>query len=467
MVCTAVTTVVVLGGGLAGLLAGSVLAQYAEHVLVVEGDRYPDGPSPRRGLPQAHHSHVLVTAGCRAIEALLPGVPEALLARGAHRVGLPDGTLMLAAEGWFRRHPTEAYLISCSRGLLDHAVRTRVLDTGGVQVWERTQVLGLAGDSTRVSGVLVRRQDTLEEVEVGADLVVDATGRRSRAARWLSEIGARVPAEVVVDSGVAYATRIYQAPPNLASEIPAVILHPRPAYGRPGQGATLFPIEDGRWIVTLTGTRGGEPPTSGDGFVRFARSLRHPIIAELMAVAEPLGGVRPYRDTSNRRRQFERASLPEGFFAIGDAVAAVNPIYSHGMSVAALSALRLADELGHHQVETSLSHRLQAAMVEEVETSWRMAVAQDGRAVAVQTERARERSEFERRMTVRAARAVLNNPVVASRFFCEQALIAPSSAADTFSVLHEMSAGIDEPLLTADEAIAQFPTLAKWWHSSR
>ncbi|GAB3894514.1 hypothetical protein GCM10027612_45920 [Microbispora bryophytorum subsp. camponoti] len=49
----------------------------------------------------------------------------------------------------------------------------------------------------------------------------------------------------------------------------------------------MFPVEDGRWIVTLTGTRGGEPPTDEQGFTAFARSLRHPIVADLMAEATP------------------------------------------------------------------------------------------------------------------------------------------------------------------------------------
>ncbi|MEV1201254.1 NAD(P)/FAD-dependent oxidoreductase, partial [Microbispora rosea] len=370
------TRAVVLGGGLAGVLAATVLAGHADEVVLVEGDRYPSGPRPRRGLPQSHHSHVLVAGGARALDALLPGTVDALLADGAHLRDLPGDALIYSADGWFRRLHTGAHLISCTRGLLDQVVRRRALGGGDVEVWEDTRALGLSGDEVRVTGVSVSRQGSPPE-SVRADLVVDATGRRSQSPRWLAEIGAADIEEVSVATGLAYATRLYRAPVDLAATIPAIMLHPGTEKGRPARGATLFPVEDGRWIVTLTGTRGGEPPTDEQGYAAFARSLRHPIVADLMAEATPLGVVRPYRDTVNRRRFFERARLPAGFAVVGDAAVAVNPIHSHGMSVAALGALRLREELARHGIGPSLFAGLQAALAEEAERSWRMAVEQD------------------------------------------------------------------------------------------
>lgn len=206
------TRAVVLGGGFAGVLVAKVLSRHADEVTVVEGGRYPDGPGVRPELPQAYHSHVLVTAGAEALDTLLPGTLEALLARGAHRRGLPDGALILSADGWFRRHETGAFMVSCSRWLMDDVIRQRALADGAVTVRERTRVLGLAGDATRVTGVLVAHEDGSRET-LGADLVVDATGRRSRAGRWLTAIGGPGVEEEVLDPGLAYSTRIYRAPP--------------------------------------------------------------------------------------------------------------------------------------------------------------------------------------------------------------------------------------------------------------
>lgn len=449
------TRAVVLGGGFAGVLAAAVLARHVDDVIVIESDHYPADLRARRGLPQSRHSHVLVAGGARALQELLPGTLEALFARGAHRRRLPGDALILAAAGWFRRLDTEAYLISCSRGLLDQVVRRRAL--GAVSTWTGTQALGLVGDASRVTGVSVRREGAPSET-IEADLVVDATGRRSKAPRWLAEIGVAEIEEVTVSSGLAYSTRVYQAPPELAGETPAIMIHPRPASGRPGQGATLFPIEGDRWIVTLTGTRGGEPPVDEQGFADFARSLRDPIVAELMAAATPLGGIRPYRDTSNRRRFVERVRLPAGFVAIGDAVVAVNPVHSHGMSVAALSALRLDRELTRRGIGPSAFPWLQAAMTAEAEASWRMAVAQDRGPAG------REATAFEREILTRRTRALLSSPQLAAEFFGAQTLTSTRAAKDGSAVVRALT-GEPDPLLTTEEAVKQHPMLYEWWNA--
>ena len=45
-----------------------------------------------------------------------------------------------------------------------------------------------------------------------ADLVVDASGRRSKLPSWLEEAGYQPPAETHVDSHIGYAMRLYELP---------------------------------------------------------------------------------------------------------------------------------------------------------------------------------------------------------------------------------------------------------------
>jgi flavin-dependent dehydrogenase len=454
------TTAVVLGGGFAGVLAATVLARHVDHVTVIESGWYPAGPGIRPGLPQAHHNHVLIADGARALETLLPGTLDALFAWGAHRRGLTGDALILSSQGWFRRHETGAYLISCSRWLMDHVVRRQALAGGLVSVLERTRALGLVGNASRVAGVVVRCEGAPAE-KIQADIVIDAMGRWSPAGRWLAEIGGHGPEEATVDPGLAYSTQLYEAPAGLAAAIPAIMIHPGPAARKPDQGATLFPIEGDRWVVTLTGTRGGEPPAGEQGFKDFASSLRSAIVADLMAAARPVGGIRTYRATSNRKRFFERASLPEGFLALGDAVVAVNPTYSHGMSVAALSALRLAREFGQRGAEPSVFPELQAAMVSEAERSWRMATVHDGRLAPGPETRQRAETPSERQARIRMTQAILGSRVLMSEFFRAHALSSPDVSPDA-SISREMSRD-PEPLLTTDEAVAQYPVLSGWW----
>jgi 2-polyprenyl-6-methoxyphenol hydroxylase-like FAD-dependent oxidoreductase len=432
------------------MLAAQALSAHVEEVTVVEAHRYPAAPGPRPGVPQAFHSHVLVTAGVRALEALLPGVPAQLLALGAHRRGLPDGALVLTAQGWFRCHETGAFLLSCSRWLTDHVVRARVLREGRVAVREGTRVLGLLGDRTRVTGAILGRDDAVESVR--ADLVVDATGRRSRAGQWLEALGAPGVEQETVDPGQAYATRVYQAPAALAGIVPAVMLHPRPAGGRPGLGATLLPIEGGRWIVTLTGTRSCPPPTGPNGFAAAAGTLGSPLVAELIRVARPLGPVRPYRATANIRRHHERRPPVDGLLVLGDALAAVNPVYSHGMSVAALGALRMHRELSAHGADPAALPAIQASVAQEAESSWRMAIEQD-RQVGPSSRALKQSSG--RSM----ARALLTDPRLMTGFFHIQTLVSPPPAAAA------VPSADDAPPLTTDEAVTQHPAFADWWFS--
>jgi monoamine oxidase len=55
---------VVIGGGIAGLLATRALSDHSEEVTLVEKDAPAvGGRDPRKGVPQGNHVHVLLTHG--------------------------------------------------------------------------------------------------------------------------------------------------------------------------------------------------------------------------------------------------------------------------------------------------------------------------------------------------------------------------------------------------------------------
>lgn len=74
---------IVIGGSMAGLLAGRVLADHFEQVTIIESDRFPEKPVPRKGVPQSAHLHVLLKRGLTIIEKLFPGLQDELIASGA------------------------------------------------------------------------------------------------------------------------------------------------------------------------------------------------------------------------------------------------------------------------------------------------------------------------------------------------------------------------------------------------
>ncbi|OIV37093.1 hypothetical protein BIV57_13055 [Mangrovactinospora gilvigrisea] len=401
---------VVLGGGIAGLLAAHVLTVYADTVTVVERDRYPDEPVPRAGVPQGHHIHALIAGAHRPLDALLPGITDELVERGAVRIGQPADVVQWQGA-WTRRFPASHEVLSASRPLIEDQVRKRVLGASRRQitVLEGTEAVGLTGTADRVRGVTVRERESGESREIAADLVVDASGRDSHAFRWLTDLGAEPPIEELVDAGVGYATAIFRprgaakdATPEGATPEDAKASDAKDsdaeagpgrsasdAAGLPYQGVylvmgpddprggALLPIEGGRWIVTLTGLRGEEPPTDEAGFRAFAAGMPQAVISEVLTGAEIDGPVRGFRGTSNVRRRYERKGRrPAGFLALGDALASFDPIYGQGMAVAARQAVALRDALaGLHRVPTTA--RVQRALAGAADLAWRVAAGAD------------------------------------------------------------------------------------------
>ncbi|MFE2430665.1 hypothetical protein ACFXJ5_28455 [Streptomyces sp. NPDC059373] len=114
---------VVLGCGIAGLTAAAALAPHMDAVTIVERDRLTDGPAERRGVPHGRHLHGLLSTGVRAMDALLPGTLQALLAAGAQRIPLSDGALLSGPPGWMRPAPTRHFVIGASRPLVEFTLR--------------------------------------------------------------------------------------------------------------------------------------------------------------------------------------------------------------------------------------------------------------------------------------------------------------------------------------------------------
>ncbi|MEU9238451.1 FAD-dependent oxidoreductase [Streptomyces sp. NPDC048385] len=374
-------TAVVLGGSLAGLLAAHALVQFADRVVVVERDALSAGPEPRKGLPQARHVHHLWSGGARALERLLPGTVERLRAAGVRRLPVTTDMVALSPQGWFRRWDESAFVLPCSRDLLDSVVREQVLADDRIELLARTEAVALTGTHLAVTGVRLRALDGGAERELAAGLVLDATGRGSRTPAWLTELGLPAPMFRQVDSGIAYASRLFRAPEEAArTGFPIVHLQGSPQGSHPGRGGVLMPIESGRWLVTLYGRRDRAPGADANDFLRFAREeLAHPVIAELLTNAEPLTDVTVTRTTANRRHFYERMrAWPENFVVLGDAVCALNPVYGHGMSVAAQGALAVRNMTQRRGwASPGLASSLQKAVSRPVRAAWDLSTGLD------------------------------------------------------------------------------------------
>lgn len=388
---------VVIGAGMAGLWAARVLADHFARVTVVERDRLPGRPEHRRGVPQAFHTHTLLTRGQREMERLFPTLDTELAALGAPRVEWTRECLFYFRTGWTRPFRSELVSRACSRDLLEWAMRRELAGRAAIRFVEGREVAELLFEpqAGRVIGVRLRawgEADAAGAADDGdgdgetlrVDLIVDASGRDSSTPAWLDALGYGSVPETVITPFLGYASRLYRRPPELAASWKAMIVSNVPPH-QP-RGGVLYPVEDGCWIATLAGCARDYPPTDEAGFLAFARSLATPVLAEALAGAEPLSPIRGYRRTENRLRHYERLDRwPDGFVALGDATCTFNPVYGQGMTVSALGAQvldrclregrqrRSADEL------RGLSRRFQRRLARANRTPWILATGEDFR----------------------------------------------------------------------------------------
>lgn len=428
---------VVIGGSLAGLCAARALVDHVDRVTVVDRDRFPDEPKVRAGVPQAHHLHVLITAGQRALDQLFPGLLDELRAAGAVEVAAPTDVLYLSATGWRERFPATHRLIGISRERLDWTVRERLAADPKVRFLTGHEAVGLVGAADRdaVSGVELRQRGTSGQArtrdtgaqvqQLDADLVVDASGRGSHAPQWLDRLGYGRPQEVKVESGLGYASRRYVLAPEVTAGWKNILLMPQPPDT--GRGGVIYPIENDRWMVTLGGLGDDCPPTDEAGFLEFARGLRSPILYEAIKDATPDSPIHGFRNTGNHRRRYEAMPRwPDGFAVVGDAACTFNPVYGQGMSIAAQAGVTLAEQL-----RTSggrLGRAAQVKIAAGSEAAWLIATGADLRYPTTVGDQPARGGQLSRWYLDRAADVANRDPYVLRVLTDVFHLVAPLSA---------------------------------------
>ncbi len=333
---------VVIGGSMAGLCTARVLSDHFDTVTVLDRDTCPDGAFERAGVPQSRHVHALLVRGRQELNRLFPGFDTLMLERGAHEIDFGSDFATLRSWGWERCHPTGMITLFASRNLIEATVRELFHKLPNVDLREQTSVTGLGMTATgrpHIDTVHVVPRAAGEPTSIQADLVVDASGRASKAPDWLQELGITPPHETIVNAHTGYSSRWYQAPDQLPKEWwwkgiwLDLKLPEQPLAG------VLFPVEHNRWIVTLAGVSKHYPPKDEDEFTAALSQLRSPVLADAVRVAKPISSVYAYRKMANRFRRYEKwTARVDGFIAVGDSTCAFNPVYGQGMTTGTLSA---------------------------------------------------------------------------------------------------------------------------------
>jgi 2-polyprenyl-6-methoxyphenol hydroxylase-like FAD-dependent oxidoreductase len=366
----------VIGGGLAGLLAARVLADQFGSVTLIERDGVTSEPKPRKGVPQGNHVHGLLAKGQEILSQLFPDLVPALLAGGAVPGDMGRDFRWHHFGVWKVHFDSGIGGILLTRPYLESQIAERMRARPNVRILQAA-VDGLAfdPDCRRVTGVRIRPQAGGDSVLM-ADLIIDASGRGSQTPQWLESHGYGKPTESAVQVNVMYASRLYRAGPG-RRDWRALLISPRPPDKKM---AAIFAVEGNRWLVTLGGLHGLRPPTDEAGYLEFTRSLSVPDVYQAIAAAEPLTPIVTHKFHTNIRRHYDRVRpFPERLLVMGDAFCSFNPIYGQGMTVSAREAMALDEVLRERTDLDGLPARFHGKVVDIIDSAWGPTTAEDFR----------------------------------------------------------------------------------------
>jgi 2-polyprenyl-6-methoxyphenol hydroxylase-like FAD-dependent oxidoreductase len=345
--------IIVPGGGVVGLCTAMLLAGDGHEVTVLERDPAPPPEGhehiwtdwQRRGVNQFHMVHFFLPRFRQVVIAELPEVAGELRAAGALELD-PLEDVPEDVRGPSRPDDARFVGLTGRRPVVEAALSRVAARTPGVRIERGTTVAELLTGAEAVPGVPhvvgVRTDDGTERP---ADLVVDATGRRSPLPRWLVAAGARPPLEAAEDSGFVYYGKHFR---SADGAIPPAI---GPLLQHYGSISTLtLPADNGTWGVAIVASASDAPLRALTDVGRWDAALRaFPLVAH-WADGEP---IRPKVDVmakiEDRHRRFVVDGTPvaTGVAPVGDSWACTNPSLGRGASMGILHAVALRDLLRH------------------------------------------------------------------------------------------------------------------------
>ncbi|MFE0063241.1 NAD(P)/FAD-dependent oxidoreductase [Streptomyces sp. NPDC059003] len=336
---------------------------------VIERD-VVDGDVTRRGVPQGHHPHGVLMRGKEVIDTLFPGFYEDLVAHGAAQARLLSDVQLAILGHQLYRSPIGYEAVFATRPFLEAHLRQCLLRTPGITLHTGYAVESVIADGHAVCGVrCAERGNGGREVELEADLVVDALGKGGRGRVWLDALGFPRPPEQRLDVGVRYISRRYLLPPAASAQLGMMLLMDLPSPRR-RHGVFAMAQERGTWTISLVGFDAGSAPAISEAdFDRGVRDVA-PHVHDLIRDLQPLGPSASYRFPAGHRRQYERLRRhPANLISTGDSLCCLNPLYGTGITTAAELAAALGACLQEGRGE-ELPGRFYRRAARVVRASW-------------------------------------------------------------------------------------------------
>jgi 2-polyprenyl-6-methoxyphenol hydroxylase-like FAD-dependent oxidoreductase len=374
--------IVVTGGGVVGLAAAMLLAGDGHEVTVLERDAAsPPEPTEawdqweRRGVNQFRMPHFFLPRFRIVAEAELPNVLKAMDDAGTTRVN-PLTAMPDSMNGGHRDGDDRFEALTGRRPIVEAAIARQAEETPGVTVRRGTALAGLvvADDHAAVPHAVGVRTEGGEELR--ADVVVDATGRRSPLPHWLEAAGARPPVEELDDSGFVYYGRHFR---SADGSIPPALGPYLQEYG--SISVLTLPGDNGTWGVALIASARDSALRAVRDADRWEAVVRSLPLAAHWLDGEPLEKeVVVMAKIEDRHRSFVVDGTPvaTGVLPVGDSWACTNPSVGRGASIGLLHAVALRDLIRSAPVgSVEVATAWHAATEEGVEPLYRATLSFD------------------------------------------------------------------------------------------
>ncbi len=312
-----------------------MLARDGHDVTLLERDAEPVPDSVdaaweqwnRRGVGQFRMAHIMLPRGHGVMREQLPDVVDRLVAAG----GLHwNQAAELSTQPGDERFST----VTGRRTTIEWVLATAAADESGVDVRRGAAIAGLLTGPAVTDGVPhVTGVRLTEGEEIAADLVVDATGRRSPTTDWIAEIGGRAPEEEAEDFGFTYTGRFFRSADGSVPELPGAVLTPAGSIS-----LLCIPADNGTWSTTVYSASSDAPLRRLRDAETFERVVRECAGFEPWLDGEPISDMVSMSGIVDRTRHFvvDGAPVVTGMISIADAHACTNPSIGRGMSLGLL-----------------------------------------------------------------------------------------------------------------------------------
>jgi 2-polyprenyl-6-methoxyphenol hydroxylase-like FAD-dependent oxidoreductase len=326
-----------------------MLADDGHDVTVIERDEAPPPPDVetayeawnRRSVAQFGLGHWMHAAGTKILKNQVPEAYRLLQEHGGCEFNITKYLLSMQPDVDLIPEDDECDLLTGRRSTLEWALATAVERHAGVTVRHGDVIAGLTTGPAIIGGVPHVTGVRLDnETLIDADLVIDATGRRSPTPSWLADIGARAPIEESEDSGFAYYGRYYRSSDGSTPPIFGPLLAPYGSFS-----VLSLPADNGTWSLTLYGLSDDKTTRAfrrADVYQRVIEAC--PLNAHWLD-GEPISDIITMSGVVDRHREFVVDGVPcaTGLLTVGDAASCTNPSLGRGMTLGLMQVKVMRD----------------------------------------------------------------------------------------------------------------------------